>query len=97
MPLHILDEQVESLLSSTAKNAPSFVEWLLEISQKDETYWLKLFAEEKNVSQAVREHDLFQAAQIIHSMLMDSDLQSLGLHIRGPAAWLWKILIDNQQ
>ncbi|KAM3177503.1 hypothetical protein ACTXT7_004430 [Hymenolepis weldensis] len=97
VPLRILDEQVEGLLSSTAKNAPSFVEWLLEIPQKDEAYWLKLFVAEENVSRGVREHDLSQAAQIIHSMLMDSDLQSLGLHIRGPAAWLWKILIDNQQ
>nr|CDS27155.1 JmjC domain containing protein 4 [Hymenolepis microstoma] len=95
VPLRILDEQVDNLLSSTAKNDPSFVERLLENPQKDDTHWLKLFVEVENVSRAVREHDLSQAIRTIYSMLRDSDLQSLGMHTRGPAAWLWKILIDN--
>ncbi|KAM7535841.1 hypothetical protein Aperf_G00000091761 [Anoplocephala perfoliata] len=96
MPLRILDEQVETVLSSTAKDDPHFVEWLIEAPKKEDVCWMKLFLDDANISRGVREHDLIQVARTIQSMLMDIDVQYLGLHSRGSAAWIWKVLIGNQ-
>lgn len=93
--LRILDEQVETVLSSTAKSDPRFVEWLIEAPEKEDAYWMKLFVDDVNISRGVREHDLIQAARTIQAVLMDKDAQYLGLHSRGSAAWIWRVLIDK--
>ncbi|KAL5109171.1 2-oxoglutarate and iron-dependent oxygenase JMJD4 [Taenia crassiceps] len=45
---------------------------------------------------SVRKHDLAEAIQTIRSMLLNEDLKRLRLHSRGPAAWLWKVVLDSQ-
>ena len=91
IPLRMLDEQVETLLSDTAKAESRLVEWLSgDIPDK----WQEFFANSMP-SRGVREHDLVQAKRTLKLMLLDEDVKNLRLHSRGPAAWLWKAVLNT--
>ncbi|KAM7535226.1 hypothetical protein Aperf_G00000091732 [Anoplocephala perfoliata] len=84
IPLRILDEQVERVLSSTAKDDPHFVEWLIEAPKKKDVCLMKFFMDDADISRGVREHDVIQVAVIIQSVVMGRSVQYLGLHSRAP-------------
>ncbi|KAM7535227.1 hypothetical protein Aperf_G00000091732 [Anoplocephala perfoliata] len=75
IPLRILDEQVERVLSSTAKDDPHFVEWLIEAPKKKDVCLMKFFMDDADISRGVREHDVIQVAVIIQSVGSDTSIR----------------------
>ncbi|KAL5966661.1 2-oxoglutarate and iron-dependent oxygenase JMJD4, partial [Taenia solium] len=93
--LHVLDEQVESLLSEMASAEPLLVECLAN-GISDSCLERFVDVEMATSVNSVRKHDLVEATRTIRSMLVNEDLKRLRLHSRGPAAWLWKVVLDSQ-
>ncbi|CDI98343.1 JmjC domain containing protein 4 [Echinococcus multilocularis] len=95
VPLHVLDEQVESLLSDIASSEPLLVKWLTGDTLDSQ---LQSFVDVETTTSvsSIWKHDLVEATRAIRSMVVNEDLKRLCLHSRGPAAWLWKIVLSGQ-
>ncbi|VDM17816.1 unnamed protein product [Hydatigera taeniaeformis] len=95
VPLRVLDEQVESFLSDVASSESLLVELLVN-DIPDSCLEGFIDVEMAAFTSSVRKHDLVETSRTIRSMLMNEDLRHLHLHTRGPAAWLWKAVLDGQ-
>lgn len=86
---------MESLLSDMANAEPPLVE-LLANDISGSCLESSVDVVMATFVNSIREHDLMEATQTIRSMLANEDLKRLRLHSRGPAAWLWKVVLDSQ-
>ncbi len=84
-PFRVLQEQVDTLLSSIASDHPDLIARLTNEIQNPSSVEDALSDENW-----LREHDINAAISVLKNMFFDQDFRLLHYHELKPLSWLWK-------